>query len=145
MLDYLPKDHKDRETLITILKNLLISLPKFQDEKTGRWYQVVDKGDQSDNWLENSCSCLFVYALAKAIRMGYLDDNYLNFAWKGYQGVIDTLTFDENDQLVIGNICIGTGIGDYEHYIHRPTSQNDLHGAGAFILMAVEMSKAKEI
>ena len=143
MLDYLPKDHKDRNVLIEILKDLLVALPKFQDEKTGLWYQVVDKGHEPDNWLENSCSSLFVYAMAKAVRMGYLDEKYLQYAWKGYEGVIDTLTFDEKGHVVIGNICIGTGIGDYPHYIARPTSENDLHGAGAFILMCVEMSKCK--
>lgn len=61
---------------------------------------------------------------------------------KGYQGVIDTLKFDDNGNVVIRQICIGTGIGDYAHYIARPTSENDLHGAGAFILMCVEMSLA---
>lgn len=143
MLDHLPKDHKDRSKLIEILQDLLIALPKFQDEATGLWYQVIDKGDQADNWLENSCSSLFAYAIAKAVRMGHLDESHLDAAWKGYQGVIDTLTFDEQGHLVLGHICIGTGIGDYDHYIARPTSENDLHGAGAFILMCVEMSKAK--
>lgn len=143
MFDYLPENHKDKPKLVEIMNDVLVSLPKFQDEATGLWYQVVDKGDRPENWLENSCTSLFVYAIAKAVRMGYLDEKYLEVAWKGYQGIIDTLKFDENGNVVIGNICIGTGIGDYDHYIARPTSENDLHGAGAFILMAVEMSKAK--
>lgn len=141
MLDYLPADHKDRPKLIEILKDLVISLPKFQDE-SGLWYQVVDKGDQPDNWLETSCSSLFVYAIAKAVRMGHLDPEYLHYAWKGYEGVINTLKMDDQGGVIIGDICIGTGIGDYAHYIARPRSENDLHGAGAFILMCVEMSQA---
>lgn len=143
MFDYLPEDHKDKTALVDILKNLLASLVKFQDPETGLWYQVVDKVDRADNWLENSCSSLYVQAIAKAVRKGYLDKSYMEYAWKGYQGVIDTLEFDESGNVVIGNICIGTGIGDYAHYIARPTSANDLHGAGAFILMCVEMSKAE--
>ncbi|OAS82720.1 glycoside hydrolase family 88/105 protein [Metabacillus litoralis] len=142
MFDHLPEDHKDKKTLTTILQDLLIPLTKYQDPDTGLWFQVVDKGHLSDNWLENSCSSLFVQAIAKAVRLGYLDDKYLEYAWKGYQGVIDTLKFDENGNVLIGNICIGTGIGDYDHYIARPTSENDLHGAGAFILMCAEMSQA---
>ncbi|MGI2296103.1 glycoside hydrolase family 88/105 protein [Paenibacillus sp. GXUN7292] len=143
MFDYLPNDHKDKPKLVAILQDLLKALPKFQDEKSGLWYQVLDKGDLPDNWLENSCTSLFVYAIAKAVRMGYLDPSYMKYAWKGYQGVIDTLKLDENGHVIIGNICIGTGIGDYAHYIARPTSENDLHGAGGFILMCVEMSKAE--
>lgn len=143
MFDYLPEDHKDKQKLIRILQDLLIALINYQDDKTGLWYQVVDKGHLSDNWLENSCTSLYVQAIAKAVRLGYLDSKYMKNAWKGYQGVIDTLNYDEKGNVLIGNICIGTGIGDYAHYIARPTSENDLHGAGAFILMCVEMSQAQ--
>jgi unsaturated rhamnogalacturonyl hydrolase len=143
MFEYLPEDHKDKAQLVASLQDLLIALPKYQDEATGLWYQVVDKGDQPDNWVENSCTALYVHAIAKAVRFGYLDAKYMQYAWKGFQGIIDTLKFDENGNVLIGNICIGTGIGDYAHYIARPTSENDLHGAGAFILMCVEMSLAQ--
>ncbi|MED5098716.1 MULTISPECIES: glycoside hydrolase family 88/105 protein [Niallia] len=142
ILEYLPEDHKDKKALTSMLQDLLIALTKYQDSNSGLWYQVIDKGHLSDNWLENSCSSLFVHAIAKAVRLGYLEDKYLPFAQKGYQGVIDTLKYDTNGNLIIGNICIGTGIGDYQHYIARPTSENDLHGAGAFILMCVEMNHA---
>jgi unsaturated rhamnogalacturonyl hydrolase len=144
MFEYLPADHKDKAELTSILQDLLIALIPYQDAATGLWYQVVDKGDMADNWLENSCTALYVHAIAKAVRFGYLDAKYLTYAWKGYQGVIDTLKFDENGHVIIGQICIGTGIGDYAHYIARPTSENDLHGAGAFILMCVEMSLAAQ-
>ncbi|MFD2118006.1 glycoside hydrolase family 105 protein [Paenibacillus yanchengensis] len=142
MFEHLPDSHKDKAQLIAIVQHLLQSLIKFQDATTGLWYQVIDKGDKTDNWLENSCTALFVHAIAKAVRFGYLDPSYLQYAWKGYGGVINTLTFDENDNVIIGNICIGTSIGDYAHYIARPTSENDLHGVGAFMLMCVEMSLA---
>ncbi|WP_276352249.1 glycoside hydrolase family 88/105 protein [Cohnella caldifontis] len=144
MFEYLPEDHLDKPKLVRILQDLLVALTKYQDAVTGLWYQVVDKGDRPDNWLENSCSSLYAYAIAKAVRMGYLDARYLPYAWKGYQGVIDTLTFDENGHVVIGRICIGTGIGDYAHYIARPTSENDLHGAGAFLLLCAEMDRAAD-
>lgn len=142
MFEYLPQDHKDKARLVAILQDLLIALTKYQDPATGLWYQVVDKGDRADNWLENSCTALFVLAIAKAVRFGYLDAQYLGYARKGYRGLIETLKFDGNGNVIIGNICIGTGIGDYAHYIGRPTSENDLHGVGAFVLMCVEASKA---
>lgn len=145
MFEHLPEDHKDKTKLVEIVQDLLIALTKFQDADTGLWYQVIDKGDRPDNWLESSCTALFVHAIAKAVRFGYLDAKYMEYAWKGYQGVIDTLKFDQNGNVVIGHICIGTGIGDYAHYIARPTSENDLHGAGAFILMCVEMSQAEKL
>ncbi|WP_416367233.1 glycoside hydrolase family 88/105 protein [Paenibacillus sanfengchensis] len=142
MFEFLPEGHKDKAKLIDILRDLLVSLSKYQDATTGLWYQVVDKGDRADNWLEVSCSAMYVLSIAKAVRLGYLDAKYLNVARKGYQGVIDTLKFDENGNVIIGRICVGTNIGDYAHYIARPTSENDLHGAGAFILMCMEMGRA---
>ena len=39
----------------------------------------------------------------------------------------------------MGGVCIGTGVGDYRHYCERPTSVNDLHGVGAFLLMCAQM------
>ena len=126
------KETKLEKMAVDLLKSLLA----FQSED-GRWYQVVNRGDDPANWLENSCSCLYVAALCKAIRKGLLDASYLEYAHKGYEGVIRSLTW-EGDDLIIGNVCIGTGVGDYDHYIHRPVSANDLHGVGAFLLMCEE-------
>lgn len=143
ILDSIPKNHEKREELIDIMVNITKSFVPFQDEETGLWYQVVDKVDDSKNWVETSCTCLFVYALAKAVRMGHLHEIYLKYAWKGLEGVINRLKFDEQGGIIIDGVCIGTGIGDYEHYLNRPTSENDLHGAGAFILMCTEMNLAE--
>ncbi|TCT12891.1 unsaturated rhamnogalacturonyl hydrolase [Natranaerovirga pectinivora] len=139
ILDYLPKDHKDRDILLQILKDLIDALILYQD-KSGLWYQVIDKGENPENWLETSCSSLFVAAIAKAVRMGYLDASYFQYAKIGYKGIIETIKEDENG-IIISGICIGTPIGDYDFYITRPTTENDLHGAGAFILMCVEVGK----
>ena len=35
------------------------------------------------------------------------------------------------------DICIGTSAGDYENYVTSPTSDNDLHGVGAFVMACV--------
>lgn len=140
IFDVIPKDHKDKAELVDILQKIIKSLIPFQDETTGLWYQVCDKVNDSRNWLETSCTCLFVYAIAKAVRMGYLHEIYLKYAKKGYEGVINRLKMDENGGIIIDGVCIGTGIGDYEFYLNRPTCANDLHGAGAFIIMCAEMN-----
>ena len=96
-----------------------------------------------DNWLENSCSCLYIAALCAAVRKGILDKSYLENAKKGYRGVINSLTW-EGDDIQIGQVCIGTGVGNYEHYINRPVCTNDLHGVGAFLIMCAEMQAVWE-
>ncbi|HPT88523.1 MAG TPA: glycoside hydrolase family 88 protein [Bacillota bacterium] len=141
ILDYLPKDHPKRGFLIHELKSLIEAVAKQQDPKTGMWFQVTDKGDQPDNWVEHSASCLFVYGMAKAIRMGYVDAKYQETANRGFEGLLKMVTIDEDGKVTIPEICIGTGVGDYAHYIARPRSTNDLHGVGAFLFACVEMSK----
>lgn len=138
-LDFIPLEHAGKKELEEMAVNLLKSLVAFQSEE-GRWYQVVDKGADSGNWLENSCSYLYVAALCKAVRKGLLDREYLKYAQKGYEAVINSLTWKGVD-LLVGDVCIGTGVGNYEHYIHRPASTNDLHGVGAFLLMCEEMEQ----
>lgn len=138
-LDFLPEDIVGREDIIREATELLVNLTRYQSDD-GRWYQVVDKGSCPGNWLENSCSCLFTAALCKAMRKGYLPKQYRENAVKGYEGVIRFLTWQGED-IQIGNVCIGTGVGDYDHYINRPTSVNDLHGVGAFLIMCTEMQK----
>ena len=143
ILDYIPENYEKRDYIIEIERTLLEAIVKYQDSESGRWYEVVDKGDCDGNWLENSCSCLFVYALSKAIKKGYIEDKYYESAKKGYEGVINSLEYDDNGRLLVGDICIGTCIdeGTYEHYINRPTCINDLHGSGAFTLMCSEFDE----
>jgi hypothetical protein len=137
--DHLPEDIVGREEVLHMCTDLLKALCRYQSEE-GRWYQVVNKGDQEGNWLENSCSCLYVAALCKAMRLGYMGEEYADAARRGYEAVINSLEWKGED-LQIGNVCIGTGVGDYAFYCARPTSVNDLHGAGAFLLMCTEMQK----
>ncbi len=142
ILDYLPKSHPAREELISEVKQYIDTLLKYQDEKTGLWYQIVDKGHLEDNWLESSGSALFIYTMAKAINNKYLDRSYQTFAEKSFAGILEHMvTFDDHERLQLEGICIGTSCGVYDYYVGRETSVNDLHGLGAFILAAVEMSK----
>lgn len=138
ILDHLPEGHPRRNEFICAEIEIIDALIKFQDEKSGLWYQVVDKVKERNNWLETSCTSLFVYAIAKAIKKGIIDDSYSKYMHKGYEGVISTLTFDDDNNLFVNKVCIGTGVGDYDFYINRPTVTNDLHGMGAFVLMCTE-------
>lgn len=141
-LDCMDENHPEYEHMCKEAAELLQAVCRFQSDE-GLWYQVVDKVGQDGNWPETSCSCLFTAALAKAIRKGILSKDYLSYAKKGYQGVIESLTWNEGD-IQITNVCVGTGVGDYEHYCNRPTVVNDLHGVGAFLLMCQEMQRIWE-
>lgn len=144
IIEYLPKDHPAIPELQKIEVDLLDALLKYQDKETGMWYEVVDKPNESGNWVETSCTCLFLYSYAKAARTGVIDyKKYDSFIQKAYEGLMGFLTYDDKGFLEINNVCIGTCIdeGTYEHYINRAKIKNDLHGAGAFILMCAELER----
>lgn len=140
MLDFLPDEHISRAVLENILKNCLNSIKKYQHE-SGRWYQIPDMPELEDNGLENSCSCMFTYAFAKAVNMGLLDKEYAETAIRGYSGIIDTITYDVRGRMLLKNICITKTIGDLNIYMEDTANINNLHGLGPFILMCTEIEK----
>lgn len=138
-LDEIAEGEAGRAGLEASLADFAQALARYQDAESGLWYQVVDKGHLADNWLETSCSCLFVYTLAKAYKFGLVGEECLEAAKRGYKGLIRVLQSDEQGRFILPDICIGTSAGDYENYVTRPTSSNDLHGVGAFVMACVEM------
>ncbi|GIP35782.1 glycoside hydrolase family 105 protein [Paenibacillus sp. J2TS4] len=138
-LDHVPAAHSGRKELEAALKSFVLALIRCQDQESGLWYQVVDKGGLPDNWLETSGSSLFVYTIAKAVKHGCVDKELLQSAVQGYQGLLNRVRFNEEGHVIIPDICIGTSAGDYNNYVTRPVKDNDLHGVGAFILACAEM------
>lgn len=138
MLDYIPDTYNGKKEIIDILNNLLSSLVKYQNKTTGLWYQIVNRVDDKDNWLELSSSSLFVYSLLKAIRKGYISNKYKYAAEAGYNGVVKSIRIKDDNTIILPQICVGTGVGDYEFYINRPVTENDLHGVGGFLHMCSE-------
>lgn len=72
---------------------------------------MVDKADDPKNWIETSCSALFIYTIARAVKSGVLDESYKEFAIKGYRALVKRMKFDENGLFIMPEICIGTGVG----------------------------------
>lgn len=143
ILDYIPEDHPAIDRLKSIEVDLLKSLANYQDKKTGLWFNVLDKIDDPRNWTESSCTNLFLYSYAKALRKGIIGEEYKPVLEKAYAGIEDILYYDENGDIVIDKVCIGTCInsGTYEYYLSCKQIKNDLHGIGAFLLMCAEMQK----
>lgn len=150
VLDYLPAEHAARPTILGILARLIEAVLRVQDAATGLWYQVLDQGARAGNYREASASCMFVYAIARAVRKGYVPIEYLACAQRGYHGVVTHfVTIDDRGQANLEGTCNVAGLGgtpyrdgSYEYYIHEPIATNDYKGVGAFILAAVEMERA---
>ena len=149
-LDYFPQNHPQRAELIAILGRLASAVAKYQEPRSGLWYQILDKGGAKGNYLESSAACMFVYALAKGVRQGYLPANYRRVAENGYRGIEkEFLKTDANGQLNLEGTVGVAGLGgkpyrdgSYEYYLSEKVVTNDPKGVGALLLAAAEMETA---
>ncbi|UAY53713.1 glycoside hydrolase family 88 protein [Ferruginibacter albus] len=153
VLDYFPKDNPNYDSLVHIVKNLAVAIVKVQDPKTGLWWQVLNKPNEKDNYLESSASCMFVYALAKAVRKGYISQSYYMQALKGYTGIKSNfISVDSTTGLInLTKVCAVAGLGgkpyrdgSYDYYINEPVVSNDPKGLGAAMMMATEVESISQ-
>ena len=151
VLDFLPADHPKRADVIAILRRLADAVTRVQDQKTGVWYQVLDQAGRADNYTEASASCMFVYALAKAVRHGYIDARYRDNADRGYAGILkEFIEVDASNLVNLNRVCAVAGLGgkpyrdgSYDYYVHTDIVSNDPKGVGPFILASLEMEAMK--
>jgi len=150
VLDHLPRDQAYRQDLIAILDRTARALVRVQDQATGLWYQILDLPDRAGNYLEASASAMFVYAFAKGVREGYLSQDFLFPARRGYHGLLQNLIkLDSQGLLTLEKVCGTAGLGgkpyrdgSFEYYINEKIIPNDPKGVGPFILAALEMERA---
>ncbi len=141
---YMPDSYEKKKEFINNGVELLQAILSYRDEKTKKWFQIVNRGNDPENWIETSCSCLFTYAIAKGVNEGYLPESYKAVARECYEGIINDINVN-GDKIEVKDICIGTGVKTYNEYLQRPRVTNDLHGMGAFILMCSEYSRLKDM
>ncbi|MBE1444472.1 glycoside hydrolase family 105 protein [Paenibacillus sp. OAS669] len=152
VLDYLPLDHPKRGLIVGIFHRLAGAIMRYQDQESGLWYQVMDHGDRKGNYLEASASSMFVCALAKGARKGYLGKDALNAARRGHAGLVERCVGkDENGHLYLDHICSVAGLGNkpyrdgsYAYYISEPTRRDDPKGSAPFIMACLEIEAADE-
>lgn len=148
-LDFIPENQAGRDSMLVILNNIAEQVKRIQDPKTGLWYQVLDRSGDPGNYLEATCSTMFVYTLFKAVRMGYIDKSYLDVAIKGYKGILENLIkVDKNGLVSIAKCCAVAGLGGknyrsgtYEYYLSEPVRDNDPKAVGPFMLASLEWER----
>ena len=168
VLDALPEDYTRRGEVIDLLKKDFDAILKWQDKKSGLWYQVMDSPKREDNYLESTCSAMFTYALLKAYRKGYVDSQYRDAGIKAYKGMIKNFIKVHADKTIsLTQCCSVAGLGpaatpeveaamkqinpkgqvkenkkrdgSYEYYLSEPIRDNDAKGVGPFLWASLEM------
>jgi unsaturated rhamnogalacturonyl hydrolase len=147
VLDKFPQQNEKKPLLIEILKRYVDAIQKVQDAKTGVWFDILDKPSAKGNYTEASASSMFVYTIAKGVRLGYLPASYQPVVKKAYDGIIKIfIETDVNGQSNLKGTVSVSGLGgepyrdgSYEYYIKEKVVVNDPKGVGAFIQAANEM------
>lgn len=156
-LDAMPENYARRQEVIDLLNKAMKSVVKYQDKKTGVWYDVLDvKSDK--NYLESTASSMFAYVLLKGYRKGYLSEEYLKAGVKAYNGILKQFIKVNTDKTISLTRCcavsgLGPGPGPYvkkpnykrdgsfEYYMSEPIRDNDAKGVGPFIWASLEMEQ----
>jgi len=146
-LAILPKDHPRRAEVEDIFRQLATGLKKTQDAKTGRWFQVVDKGDRPDNWTDTSGSAMFTYMFAKGIALGLLDKNeYGPVADQGYKGIVANAKINDKGLVDVYSACDGLGVqASYDAYINSRRKAINAKEAVAGFLWATEIIERPQL
>lgn len=146
-LDYFPKNHPRRAELVAIFEREAEAITKYQDKKTGVWYDIIDLADRPKNYLESSASAMFVYSLAKGVRQGNLPEKYLETVRKGWAGIKKEFIKELSDGNLDweGTVSVsGLGgnpyrDGSFDYYMSEKLRTNDAKGLGPAVMAAVEM------
>jgi len=170
VLDALPETYARRSELIDLLKKDFDAILRWQDKRSGVWYQVMDSPERDGNYLESTCSAMFTYALLKAYRKGYVGAKYRDAGIKAYRGIINNF-IRVNDDLTISltSCCSVAGLGpaatdevitamkqvnpkgsvkenrrrdgSFDYYLSEKIRDNDAKGIGPFIWASLEMEQ----
>lgn len=155
VLEVMPADQEKLDAIIEVLGKLAAGVARWQDPKSGLWYQVLDQGERKGNYLEATASTMYVYTLAKGVNLGYLPrDKYLPVIRKAWAGLTSELIRKDPDGTLnllrccevagLGLTSKGTGLprdGSFDYYVGEPIVENDLKGVGPFIMAGLELDR----
>jgi unsaturated rhamnogalacturonyl hydrolase len=133
LLTELPSNHPQRAQVLNIFRAHATALRRVQ-APSGLWRQLLDR---PDSYEETSASAMFVFAIARGIRYGWLSNaTFRPVVIRGWNG----LTTKVNAMGQVEGTCIGTGLGwDDTFYLSRPTSVNAAHGYGPIFLAGADV------
>jgi rhamnogalacturonyl hydrolase YesR len=132
-LTAIPPTHPLREKLLTIYRRQMKGLVPLQ-APDGMWREVVD---EPGSYREESATAMILSAMARGIRLGWLDQTYRPIVERAWQGLAAHVMADGS----IVDVCTSTGAGPTRrYYLDRPavTGADDRGGAMA-LLAAIEM------
>lgn len=136
----------EKSELNRIYRELIDSMLPYQDQESGMWYQVVNRGGITPNYLETSGSAIFAYAIMKSVRLGFLDESYYSYGQSAFDGICKKYLSEKDGELQLDGICLVAGLGNtemregtFDYYMREPIVKNEAKGVAPLILAYIEV------
>lgn len=135
VLKELPSTDLRYEKIMGYYQKQVNALVKLQDG-SGYWLNVLDHKESAK---EVSGTAIFTMAMARGIRLGWLDKaTYLPTVLKGWNAILNSVEKDGT----VHDICMGTmSSEDVNYYLQRPFYDNDTHGVFAVLFACMELQQ----
>lgn len=135
------------KTLETLFKESIKGILLYQDKETGLFYQIIDRADIENNYLETSGSAMIAYGLLKGCRLGVLQkEKYQAVGEKIVMSLLNNKLVEEDGIMKLKDICSVAGLGPDNtrdgsvlYYLSEPVVCNDQKGVGALIMAYAQM------
>jgi len=101
VLEIFPRENPGYQNILTILRTLVPRIRDAAEPTSGVWWLVITQPGRAKNYFESSGSAMFVYAMLKALRLGYVQDtvdrSILRAARKAYDYMIQNWVVPNSD------------------------------------------------
>jgi hypothetical protein len=128
-LTHLPAEWPERTTVLESFRRQMRAFLTHQADD-GSWRQVVD---EPTSYRELTVTAMTVAAMARGVRLGWLDGKYRSAIDRGWAAVAARTNQDGS----VRDVCSGTGAGPTkEYYLTRPVINGADDRGGALALTA---------
>ena len=130
LLSLLPENNPDRPAILSSFRKMMDTLASYQ-KPDGLWAQLVD---DPTVWSETSGSAMFVYAMIKGVKKGWISKKKFSpIVERGWKGLVDRIDAAGD----IDGVCEGTNMtNDRDFYLGRRTLPGNMHGQAPILWCA---------
>ena len=134
VLLYMPEDYEGREYILSVFRDFAKGVLACRDKNEGIWHQVINN---HESYVETSGSAMYITALARAIRLGWIDDSCKADVIEAWEALTEKCIDSCGN---VYGVCKGSGCSmDEKYYIDLGTVVNDDHGIGIVLGAGVEI------
>lgn len=155
VIDHMDSDiYEKYHAMVDIFREMIQGILQYMDEKTGLFYDVIDRPDVKGNYLETSGSSMVAYAVLKAVNMGILlEEKYLPIGNKIMEGLMENMLKEHDGGYHLGGIVSVSGLGpadnerrdgSVEYYLSEPVVEDDPKGVGCFFMAFAQYLQANQ-